>query len=500
MTGVQDSLRSRRTGWAVLFTTIGLLGFGVRFAMLWRSGPLSLGSYDDGVHFAAAVNIVHGRLPYRDVLFLQPPGILIATSPFAALAEVVGDANAFVFARIAFTVVGGLNAALVAAILKRFGLSAAVIGGVLYAVSFPAVYGERTITVEALATTGVLLALLLIPRARAVAGGPWYLLAGAAGGAAVGLKIWYVVPFAVLLVWARGGRLRVLMGGTLTCLVICGPFFIAAPALMFRDIVTAQLGRPDLVEISTIVRLRSMFGVAGAGAVDTTPVLGVPGDLVLAVLLGVAAVLAVVAVFERRARVFVALLAATAAVLLAAPSYYLHYSILCAAPLALVGGVGAQRIIAAFPGRAPRVVLVALVVAAIVGLNLRHDQSVIGYSVPVAALRAGADRVDGCIVADDPTLLAVLDRLTPQVEAGCDVQADPSGAGYVLPYPNGVAVQRIDQPAFQREIVRYLHSGDAWIRVRGPGLGLTDETRKLIDRDPVLFKSGRFVLHATPNG
>lgn len=498
MTRVRDSRRARRIRWGTLIVATGLLGFAVRFAMLWRSGPLSLGYYDDGVHFAAAVNLIHGRLPYRDVLFLQPPGILIATSPFAALAEVVGDANAFVLARIAFAVVGGLNAALVAAILRRFGLPAAVIGGLLYAVSFPAVYAERTITVEAVATTGILIALLLIPRARELAGGPWYLLAGAAAGAAIGMKIWYVVPFAVLLLWARGGRLRVLLGGVVTCLVIDGPFFIAAPERMISQVVTAQLGRPDVVGLSTSTRIGTILGVGGA--VDDTPIPGVAPDLVLAVLLAVTAVLVVVAVFERRARVFVALLAATAAILLAAPSYYLHYAILCAAPLALVGGAGAQRIIAALPRRALRVALVALVAAAIVGLNLRHDQSVIDYSAPVAALRTAADRVNGCLVADDPTLLAVLDRLTPQVEAGCDVQADPSGAGYVLAYPNGIAVDRIDQPAFQREIVRYLHSGAAWIRIRGAGLGLTDETRTLIDRDPVLFVSGRFVLHATPTG
>ena len=474
VTAVRYPWRTRRLGWTALVVGVGLVGFAVRFALLWRSGPLSLGGYDDGVHFAAAVNLVHGRLPYRDVLFLQPPGILLAMSPFAAVAQVIGDAKAFALARIAFTVIGGLNAALVTAILRRFGVPAAVVGGAVYALSFAAVYAERTATLEALATTGVLLAILLIPHARDLEGGPWYLIAGAAAGAAIGFKIWYVVAFGVLLLWARGGRLRVLTGGVIACLVIYGPFFSTAPAQMFRDIVSAQLGRPDLVELSTTVRLRSMLGISGLRG--PTPIPPVPADLILAVLLGVVAVLVAATLFERRARVFVVLLAASAAVLLIAPSYYQHYATFTAGPLALIGGVGTARIVTALPRRWPQILVVALVVAAVVGLNARHDQGRAGFRAPVAALRAAADQVHGCLVSDDPGLLAVLNRLTPQVVAGCDVQPDPSGQGYVLPYPDDVAVLRIEQPAFQREIVRYLHSGSAWISIRGVGLGLTPAT------------------------
>ena len=41
--------------------------------------------YDDGVHYAAAASLIHGRLPYRDFLFLQPPAMVLAASPFAWL-------------------------------------------------------------------------------------------------------------------------------------------------------------------------------------------------------------------------------------------------------------------------------------------------------------------------------------------------------------------------------------------------------------------------------
>ena len=42
-----------------------------------------LGNYDDGVYYSAATALVHGQLPYRDFLLLQPPGIAVLLAPFA---------------------------------------------------------------------------------------------------------------------------------------------------------------------------------------------------------------------------------------------------------------------------------------------------------------------------------------------------------------------------------------------------------------------------------
>jgi hypothetical protein len=196
--------------------------------------------------------------------------------------------------------------------------------------------------------------------------------------------------------------------------------------------------------------------------------------------------------------VFVALLVAASVVLLASPSYFQHYATLTVAPLALVAGVGAARIVAVLPGRWPRMLVVALVLVAAVALNLRHDREHQGFRPPVAALRAAVAHVPGSIVADDPGFLIVTNRLTPEIADGCDLHADPSGIGFLMPSPPGTNVERIEKPGFQRAILQYLHSGSAYVWLRGAGLQLSPTSVAVVDRDRVLFERGRFVLRASP--
>lgn len=83
----------------VVLAVVFVVAAAVRLRMLFQPSPFFFGTYDDGVHFAVALNLLHGQIPYRDVLFLHPPGIALATSPFAAVAPLTGDARAFVLAR-----------------------------------------------------------------------------------------------------------------------------------------------------------------------------------------------------------------------------------------------------------------------------------------------------------------------------------------------------------------------------------------------------------------
>ena len=58
------------------------VAFAARLVPLLRGGGLyAAGNYDDGVHYAAAMGLVHGLLPYRDFLFLHPPGIAVLARP-----------------------------------------------------------------------------------------------------------------------------------------------------------------------------------------------------------------------------------------------------------------------------------------------------------------------------------------------------------------------------------------------------------------------------------
>jgi hypothetical protein len=89
--------------------------------------------YDDGVQFSAAAQLVAGHLPYRDFVFIQPPGVVLLLSPFTALAHWTGGTVAMAAARVVFVAVAGANAALIAYLLRARGRAAALAGGLLYA-------------------------------------------------------------------------------------------------------------------------------------------------------------------------------------------------------------------------------------------------------------------------------------------------------------------------------------------------------------------------------
>ena len=70
-----------------------VLALGLRLYWLSRPGfLLSVNEYDDGNYFGSAVRLVHGALPYRDFLIVQPPGITLLMIPAALLSKVTGTA------------------------------------------------------------------------------------------------------------------------------------------------------------------------------------------------------------------------------------------------------------------------------------------------------------------------------------------------------------------------------------------------------------------------
>jgi hypothetical protein len=61
-----------------------LVGLALRLYQLSRPGYLlGITEYDDGTDFGSAVRLVHGALPYRDFIMVQPPGITLLMTPVA---------------------------------------------------------------------------------------------------------------------------------------------------------------------------------------------------------------------------------------------------------------------------------------------------------------------------------------------------------------------------------------------------------------------------------
>ncbi|HET9873393.1 MAG TPA: glycosyltransferase 87 family protein [Propionibacteriaceae bacterium] len=485
---------SLRAATVVVLVGVAALAFAARIHQTWRVGLTGLGNYDDGVDYASAVGLAHGLLPYRDFLFLHPPGITVLLLPFAALGRVVGDRDALAGARAAFVLLGALNAGLVVATLRRHGPVAAAVGGTAYALFPPAVYVEQTTMLEGPQATCLLLALLLLSRQRRTA---WssvpLLLAGAALGVACGIKIWGVVPAAVLIGWALvslGLRadLRVAAGVTAGATAVCLPFFLAAPGSMWREVVVDQLQRGE-----TPVLLRSrLTEILGASGFATGSDAGV---LVLAaVLVGLAVVLAC---RDRTGRLAVVTLGATIVLLCLTPSWFRHYAALAGPALATALGAGTATALRSMRRTSARAVVAAVLLAGLAAYAGPTFRSHFGAAYPGVALHAALVDTRGCVTADDPATLILSDTLGRNLDRGCPLVIDLGGYSYDLRSATAAPVARAANGAWQRYALGYLGRGDLTVVTRfADHPGFARSTSRQVRDWPVVARIGTVRVRA----
>ena len=254
-----------------LAVLIGAAAYVARLVPVVRGGGLrGMNSYDGSVYDAAAAGLAHGLLPYRDFLFLHPPGIVVALVPFAALGRVIGDPSGIEVATLAWFGIGALNAVLVTSILRptrclgcpgwRVVLCGLLSSGLYRALSSARGPGRDRHAGRATALH------------QGAKGGTDCEPCGLAGrGTARGIG-----RLQDLGRRGAGCRPRVdmchlrcatwfllLTGAAIGAAIVCLPFFAAAPGSMWRMVVIDQLGRPrsrsglgrrltDMVGLTTI--------------------------------------------------------------------------------------------------------------------------------------------------------------------------------------------------------------------------------------------------------
>jgi hypothetical protein len=479
---------------------VATVAFLLRLVPVLRGGGLfGRVSYDGSVYYGAAAGLARGLLPYRDFLLLHPPGVVLVLLPFAELGRMLGDARGMAVARVAFMLLGALNAVLVSRILRPQGPRAALVGGLFYAVFLPAVLIERTTTLEAVATLCLLASLWLLTRtARAPApGSAAVLLAGILLGVAAGVKIWGVVVALAVVVWcvrALGIRAAALAaaGAGLGASVVCVPFFLAAPGGMWRMVVLDQLGRPRSPKTLTtrLVDLTGLSGLPWPSGARTLQDLVVAAALVLLIGCGLLALRTAVG------RLAVTVLAACVVLLLATPSWFMHYAGLTAAPAALMVGAVATSGSLQPAHRWRNRVVAAAMGAVLVGSGLVVATQSFGMPFPGRTLAAGVAADAGCVTTDDPTVLIESDLLRRNLERGCPLVLDLGGYSYDLPTDNGIpSLTRASDRAWQRYALAYLRSGVVAVNVRfRRGVGFSPRTAWTIDQWPVLGRAGRYPL------
>ncbi|HVU61601.1 MAG TPA: glycosyltransferase 87 family protein [Mycobacteriales bacterium] len=474
------------------------LAFVVRLVPILIGGGLhSYGRYDDGVYYTGAEALTFGRMPYKDFLMLHPPGLLLVLAPFVWIGRLTTDPTGFAVGRVAFMAIGGLNAVLVAMLARRWGWVSAVVAGLLYACWMPAVYGEQSTLLEPLGTTATLCALLLLCRpGQPVVTRRAEIFAGVALGLGMTLKIWYAAPFFVVVAWLLVRRhyaaaRRVVVGAVVSATAVLLPFFAFAPDRMLHMVLLDQLERARR-DTSLVSRLPLLVGVRPLA--DGHPLEAHIATGVAIVVLGVAAALCL---RDRAARLLVALLAVNLVVVLAVPTFYMHYSELTAAPFALVLGIGLTRL-RQLPGRVRLArIVTATVGVAIVVSGLRIVTTPQGLAFPGATFAAAAPA--GCVMSDDPTAMIEMNRLTTDFKAGCVVPVDVSGITYDRLHrsgPNGAYLRRAFNPAWQVYLHDYLFSGTSFVVVRRSGDQVRPPYRAMTKLAPVLARGDHLVLHS----
>lgn len=493
---IMVSIRHQAPAGLLVAAGILVLAFGARLtAALKGSGLDGIMYYDEGVNFAAALGLIHGRLPYLDFLFLHPPGIVLALAPFAAFADLTSDSVAFVVARLCFMIVGGVNAVLVARFLLPCGKAAAVLGGVLYAVFWPAIYSERTLMLQVLANTCLLASLIAISPAESSPTRRRFVISGVLLGLGVVIKIWGFLPVLILFGWVltrfdarRAGLL--LLGAIGSATAVCLPFFVAAPAQMWRMVVRDQLLRLP-TNSTAIERLTDILGL-GHLPLRVTPL------LVIALVVVVAGV--VLAWRQEQARPAVLLLAAMVIMLLLTPTWFAHYAALSAPVIAITAGAAGQQLLNLAKKarwRPLRIGAAAVLVGAPLIAALPLALAEVGERFPRRPLTAALASGAGCATSDYATALILTDVLSRNLRRGCPLVADLGGVSHDMAASGGSRLTRGRNAAFQQYVLAYLASGDRTMVMRFErNAGLSDTTADAIEAWPVIASRGRFVVRA----
>lgn len=490
-------LPARSPRWWLVVGVVAATALTARLVPLLKgAGLLGLGNYDDAVYYAAAIDVAHGYLPYRDFLLLHPPGIVLMLTPFALIGRLTSEHDGFALARVAWIALGTVNAVLVSRILRPVGLAGALLGGLCYALLYPAVNVEWTTQLQGLGNTCLLLAMVLLSRnlATSPASTRTLLLAGALLGASATVKVWGVATVLIAVAWLlvvagiqAAGRL--LAGAVASTVVVCLPFFLAAPRQMWTYVVAAQLHRQE-VSASPAVRVAD---IVGAHLYQMTQF----RSPLLVVVCAVVVLVTILAWRQVTTRLAAVLLIGLTLVLLGTPSWFGHYAALTAPPLAVVLGSGTQRMVDWFGLRYRSLRMLAMVGFAVVLAVYAFPltDATFGRAFPGPKLSKAVRGRPGCVVGDNQAALIAMDLVGRNLYRKCDPMVDLAGYSYVLVRRHGHPFPRSRDAAWQQFALARLSSANAMILVNyRAGQGLSTTTAQRVKSWPVLARAGGFTL------
>jgi Glycosyltransferase family 87 len=404
----------------VALIAIALGGLALRlYALAGKTGLIGYPtSYDEGVYFSASALLLRGVLPYRDFVFVHPPGILYLLTTTSWLPDA---AQAFAAARVLTCVVGAIDILLIGIIAAR---SAGPIGGIvaaaLYATYPDAIVAERSPYLEPYLNLLALASALLWLSPRDERSRKPF-LAGLLCGAACAVKFWgggWVLG-AMASAPKRRDAARFIGGALVAGLVLLAPVALPAMREFVHQTLVFQVSRPP-------------DGVLGSGARFAE--IADSGHRAASVLAAIALIAIVVRLrgASREERFFSVAMLLTIAGFLASSSYWRNYNSHLAASQCVLAGFGAAALL-----RMPRIpkramaALAVLLIVALDGRSLRQSiRDARARSVEMLTARHDVPEIvpkQASFFSFDPSFSLAAGRLPPH-DDGAPVVVDSYGA------------------------------------------------------------------------
>jgi Glycosyltransferase family 87 len=439
-----------RRRWAVYAVIIvaTLLAVALRIYDLSRPGYMfGISEYDDGTDFGSAIRLVHGAIPYRDFIMVQPPGITLIMYPVALATKSFGTDTGMAVARVVTALAGAAAVPLGGLLTRHRGLFATLVTCGVLAIYPDSILAARTVLLEPWLVLFCLLGALAVFDGDRIADSHRRIfLGGLLFGFAGAVKVWAILPVVVILVLTarRPRRAAAYAAGVLLgfCVPVL-PFALTAPKTFYRSVVIAQLVRNDIVRIPEGYRLQQMLGLVHSPQLATLPLVIISLVLVLVI----AAVMVLGSRLAHSPPPALDWFAAGSCVLVVASflwpaDFYYHYAAFLAPFLALALALPAARLVAALPAGGTRrwlgLLRPAATIAAgvaLVGLAVfqvgaeAHEYS----GVPASEIAAAKRLIPpgACVATDQASYTIAINRFVSDVP-GCSLMIDGVGTDYAL--------------------------------------------------------------------
>jgi hypothetical protein len=404
--------------------------------------------YDDGPYVGSAILLTHGILPYRDYIFVQPPGITLILAPLASLARFgwIGPPAVMATGRVLTALVSTAGVPLLGVLVRRRGVAAVTVGCGLLAVYPGSIFTGHTVLLEPWLTLCCLAGAIIVFAGDRLATSTRRLVwGGVVFGVAGAIEVWAIVPVVVIaaLCLPRLRRaIRFAAGAGAGFLVPVLPFALLSPHGFYQGVITAQIGhRPNAIRVSPLYRFKEMAGLDWVHPWSGFATVVVALGIVVVVITAMIAVAVITGRPPAPLDWFAVLVAAATVVMFMSPSQFLYHfmgffgpflAMSLALPFARCADV-IRELLPIARGHWPGAALAGLA-APLIAVMAVMQVSALSTFPPWPLPSPELDRLippGACVLSDTAPVLIMTNRLISNVP-GCTTMLDSMGADLAL--------------------------------------------------------------------